>query len=104
MRAILLTVVMVWGGSVVFIAVGVAAIYFGERRKSRLAQTPSPATPVLVSAVLQPDARLLVPWAAVRASKQRLGVDDAALRSEERLAPSRAHPETSASGSDTKAA
>jgi hypothetical protein len=106
-RSMLMTVVMVWGGSVAVVAVGFAAICLGERRSTRLAQPRSPAREVLVSEVLQPDERLLVPWAAVRASKQRLGVDEAVLRSHESVAPSRGHPgsaEASASGSDTKAA
>lgn len=85
MRAILMGFVLVWTGSIVVIAIGVAAMWLGERREKKPAPTERAADPPTEThrkRDLRPDPGLLVPWSAVRASRRRIGARPSSVASE----------------------
>jgi hypothetical protein len=85
MKTVFLVLVMLWGASVAAVALGILCMWLFDRVRAEPEQTvgrtgyePSAALPRPRLRVLEPDPDLLVPWAAVRSSKRRLGVEEAA--------------------------
>ena len=104
MKALFLGVAAVWIGSLCALTVGALLIRRRHVRAARAAKQPAAAhrsragqrTP-RPAKHLAPDPGLLVPWSAVRGSKQRFGVLESTLRaSTEDGAPAAAPPRSAA--------
>ena len=90
MKAVLMTFALIWGGSLLAIALGIVGMWISARLRKRGSAVPEwkrPAEQRRDAAEqippLEPDPTLLVPWSAVRASKRRLGVHGSALHAED---------------------
>ena len=77
MRLILIAFVMAWGASLAMVLSAFLATWVLEWRGSMRAREAADPPDDATGRVLTPDVGLLVPWSGLRASKQRLGVDEA---------------------------
>ena len=92
MKTVLLGLAVLWGASVAAVGLGILCMWLFDRTRAEPEQTAPRIGPEAIAArahlrVLEPDPELLVPWNAVRSSKQRMGVREVSRPLKRRLRP-----------------